>query len=124
MRDVAGELPGPEDCDERVAGGISDLDLARLDDEELEVTIADLEERLAGPVLLERRPGAPAQLRHLRLVERGEGGSLQVVLGHVETPSNERSAERAGIGLVPAGVLRRDSRASASVDCDEGALPG
>ena len=49
MRDVAGELSGPVDRDgfRRLPGFVDDLDLARLDDEELEVAVADLEELLA-----------------------------------------------------------------------------
>jgi hypothetical protein len=45
-------------------------DLARLDDEELEVAITDLEERPSGRIPLERCSGAAAQLGHLDLVER------------------------------------------------------
>ena len=46
LRHVAGELAGPVDRDglRLLAGFVHDLDLARLDDEELEVAVADLEE--------------------------------------------------------------------------------
>ena len=75
LRHVAGELPGPVDRDglRRLAGFVHDLDLARLDDEELEVAVADLEELFPVPVPLELRQGAAPQRGHLGLVELGEG---------------------------------------------------
>ena len=50
---VAGELPGPLDRDgpRGLPGFVHDLDLARLDDEELEVPVTDLEELFPIPVL-------------------------------------------------------------------------
>ncbi len=66
-----------------VAGGIDDLDLTRLDHEELEVAIADLEQRLSSKVPLERSAGAAPDLCELLGVERGEGELAQTGVGHV-----------------------------------------
>ena len=46
---LAGELSGPVNRDglRRVAGFVNDLDLTGLDDEKLEVSLADFEERLS-----------------------------------------------------------------------------
>jgi hypothetical protein len=87
LRHVPGELSGPVNRDglRRVAGFVNDLDLPGLDDEKLEVSLADLEERLSVRVLLQKRPCAAPQLFDLRLVERGERDSAQIMLGHVST---------------------------------------
>jgi hypothetical protein len=55
VRHVAGELAGPMDHQGpgRVVGGILDLDLARLDDEGLEVAVPRPDEGLAGLISLE-----------------------------------------------------------------------
>jgi hypothetical protein len=58
-----------------VARGIDDVDLSGLDDEELEITVADVEERVAVTVTLDRRTDAAADpgdmvLRELR---KGDG---------------------------------------------------
>ena len=84
--------PGPRTDDglRRLAGFVHDLDLAGLDDEELEVAVAGLEELLPVPVPLERRQGAAPQRGHLGLVELGEGDGVQVVLGHVSDSSGLR----------------------------------
>jgi len=66
-----------------VAGFIRNLDLAGLDDEESDVTLAAPEERLPGPILLERHPGAAPQRLDLGRVERRECDGVQVVQSHV-----------------------------------------
>src|SRR5262249_9673351 len=54
--------------------------------EELEVALTHLDERLPGLIPLTRRaPGAPRELGHLGLAERGECDCVQVVLGHGRT---------------------------------------
>ena len=84
VRDVAGELalPMDRDCLRFVAGVIDDLDLARLDDEEVEVAVADRKERLPVPIQLKRGAGATGQFGDLGLVERRKGDRLKVVFGH------------------------------------------
>src|SRR6476659_8619594 len=87
LRRLAGELSGPVNRDgfRRVAGFVNDLDLTGLDDEKLEVSLADLEERLSVRVLLQKRPCAAPQFFDLCLVERGERDSAQIMLSHVST---------------------------------------
>ncbi len=84
LRHVAGELARPVDRDRLrcVAGLVHDLDLAGLDDEELIVPIADLEEFLSGLIPLASRRGAPRERRDLGLVEPREGHGLQIVGDH------------------------------------------
>jgi hypothetical protein len=49
----------------RITGVVDDLDLARLDDKELEVALAGGEERLPVPVQLGRRGGTFSQFGDL-----------------------------------------------------------
>src|SRR6185369_12109511 len=74
----------PEDDDglRRLAGLVDDLDLARLDDEELEVAVSRLEQLLAVRMPLENRPGARTQLGDLSGVQLGECGGVQLVVDH------------------------------------------
>ena len=84
MRDVAGKLAWTMDCERlrRVAGIVDDLDLARLDNEEFEVPLADRDERFPIPVPPGLDRGATGELRDLGLLENREGDGLEIVLGH------------------------------------------
>jgi hypothetical protein len=88
---VAGERPGPVDRERlrRVAGLVQDLDRAGLDDVEVEVAVAGLEEPLPVSKALGGRAGAAPQRGELGLVERGEGDGAQVRLGHVRASSGD-----------------------------------
>jgi hypothetical protein len=66
-----------------VPGLIHDLDLTRLDDKEVQVAVAGLEELLAVLELMERRQRAFRERRHLSLVKRREKIDVSVMLGHV-----------------------------------------
>ena len=74
LRHVACELTRPEDYDSpwRLTGFVHDLDRARLDDEETEVPVADIEELFPIRVALERRQRASIQCGHLGRIEHGE----------------------------------------------------
>ena len=89
LRHVACELTGPEDHDSpwRLTGFVHDLDRARLDDEETEVPVADIEELFPIRVALERRQRASIQCGHLGQIEHGECETSQVVFAHVSRPS-------------------------------------
>ena len=84
VRNVSGELSRPmhRDCFRRLPGFIEDLDLAGLDDEELEVAVADLEEFFAVPVALELRFRTARQGGDLVRVERRECDGVQIGLSH------------------------------------------
>lgn len=60
LRSLAGEFAGlvNDDDPRRISGLIADLDLTRLDDEELGIAIASSKERLPGPILRQRRTRA------------------------------------------------------------------
>jgi hypothetical protein len=78
VRHLAGELPAPEDHDglRRFVGFVHDLDLAELDNEKLEVAVANLNKLLPVPVALQRHPDTAPQRGNLRLVEPGDGDSV------------------------------------------------
>ena len=65
-----------------VAGVVDDLDLAGLDDEELEVAVADREQRLPVPVQPGRGIGATSQLLDLGLIEGRECDRKKIALVH------------------------------------------
>jgi hypothetical protein len=84
MGDVTGELALPVDRDRlrAFAGMVEDLDRPGLDDEKLEVPIADRDENL--PVRKRPRHGARARLElaDLRVRQGGEGNGLERLLRH------------------------------------------
>src|SRR5205085_2063834 len=102
VRDISRKLPLAMDGDplRLVAREIDDLDFTRLDDEKLEVTVADGKERL--PVLIEsgHSSRAGAQSSDLGVVERRERDGLEVVAcGHrlmLRNPSNRQLADTIG----------------------------
>ena len=59
---------------------VEDLDLARPDDEEFEVAVADCEEGLPVPVQLRSGHRAMSQLGDLGLVKGREGDGMETVL--------------------------------------------
>lgn len=69
-------------CLRFVAGVIDDLDLARLDDEKVEVAVADRKECLPVPIKLWCGGGAIGQSSDLGLIKRRNGDRLKVVFGH------------------------------------------
>src|SRR5262249_3282751 len=99
---------------------IDDLDLARLDDEELEVAVADGEQRL--PVRV--RPGhggrAAAQPGDLGLVEGREGDGLEVVFGHALVPLVGRGPPAAGFAAGPPEVYAATPYRDREVRCVAG----
>src|SRR2546427_9382459 len=101
MGHVPGELAASEHRQDlrRLARLVQDLDLAGLDDEELEVALADLDELVSGPIALQRRAGAAAQRGHLGVAESGRGHGVQVALGHESPPTRrEGDAVEGGLG--------------------------
>ncbi len=84
MRNIAGESARAMDRERlrRVAGVIDDLDLARLDDMEFEVSLTDRKECLPIPVRFRRGLKAPAQFGDLGFLQRGEGNGLKIMFGH------------------------------------------
>ena len=68
-------------------------------DVEREVAVAGLEELLAVAVPPERRQGASPQRGHLRLVELGESGGVQVLLGHLSASSRLGPCGSPQVGL-------------------------
>jgi hypothetical protein len=84
VRNVAGEPARAMNRDRLrdVAGVIDDLDLARLDDMEFEVSLADREERFSIPVRFHRGRRTPAQFGDLGFVQGREGNRLKIMLGH------------------------------------------
>jgi hypothetical protein len=88
MRHVARELAGPVDRDSlrHLAGFVQDLDLAGLNDEELKVPVADLEELFPSLVPFQYCTRASPQRSDMALVECGEGDGPQIVLSHVLNP--------------------------------------
>jgi hypothetical protein len=101
VRHVAGELSGPQHRDRlrHLAGLVHDIDLAGLDDEELEIALEDTNEGLPGPELLERRSRASAERGHLRFVEPGKRCGVQVVRYHVTAPSHGLAYSHVGARL-------------------------
>ena len=84
MRDVARELTRAVGGDgfRRIARIIENLDLARLNDEELEGAIADRDEHLAVRAMSRRNRGAFRQLRDLVIIENREGDGVERMFGH------------------------------------------
>ena len=123
LRDVAGELPGAVDRDglRRLAGLVHDLDLAGLDDEEVEVAVAGLEELFPVLEAPELRQRTAPQRGHLGLVELGKGDGVQIVLGHVSISSGRSAVlcvNREGTAWLRSGTVqlrpdRRSTRPSA-----------
>jgi hypothetical protein len=66
-------------------GLVHDLDRAGLDDEEVDVLTAGLEEVLTILQAPEFRQWAPSQRGHPGLVESGKGHGVPIVLGRVST---------------------------------------
>jgi hypothetical protein len=84
MRNIAGEPAGAVDRDglRDVAGVINDFDLTRLDDMELEVSVADREECFSIPIGFRRDLETLAQFGDLGLIERREGNGLKIMFRH------------------------------------------
>lgn len=85
LRRLAREIAGPVHDDESgcFSSFIADLDLTRLDDEELGVAVAASKERLPGLIPRQRRPRATSQSCDLSFIKLGKCDRLQVVFGHV-----------------------------------------
>jgi len=81
MRDVARELAFTVGRDglRRVAGIVEDLDLARLDDVELENAIANRDECLAISAMSRRDGGAIGKLGDLVRIENRKGNGMECV---------------------------------------------
>src|SRR4029453_13456314 len=107
-----GELPGAMHGDglRSVSGLIHDLDLAGLDDEELEVAVTDVEEHFSVPVALEGRMGTAHQRGDLGILEPGEGDHVQVVLSHPRTIHDSCAESYPLPDLLGWQHARRDSR--------------
>src|SRR5215470_11096740 len=71
-----------DDSFRRVTGVVDDLDIARLDDEELEIPLACREENLPVAIELRSGSGAASQVGDLVFVQRGESYGLETVFNH------------------------------------------
>lgn len=69
----------------RVTPLVQDLDAPRLDDEELEGGVADLDQDVPVGIALERRRGAAGQRGDLGVAQDGKGDAVQILRGHVST---------------------------------------
>lgn len=84
MRNIAGEPARVMDRHglRGVPGVVDDLHLARFDDMEFQVALADREQCLPVPVGYHRGLETPAQFGDLGLVERRESNRLKIMFRH------------------------------------------